>query len=421
MGSSVTHELCQVNQAAENADARRAHAMRFAAAAIGRPLEPNDLSEASLQEIFFEISRTEEIEQSDRDSRGNWDWPYSRAHREGRLYEPTLDLLLDECRKSLQVRHPDWSPSPIWPNGKPFAICLTHDVDEVCCGSVWRGVWRQCRAALRHEPTWSQKARSAIRPVARLPFKMNPRSERWHFDDWLDLESRHGTQSTFLFAAAGAEAGPCDPMYRHDDLIPSRDGSVRLRTVMQTLARSGWDVGLHGTYDSATQSGLLTRQRQRLEEAIGSPITSTRQHWLRYDAAITPRLQAEAGILADSTQGFDRSIGFRAATSFPYWCWDHADGKPLPVLEIPMHVMDGSLFEDNSLQYREDAAISHVGELMRRVCKVGGCLTLNWHAHARRDAKRWTVYRVLLEEAASHNAWFCSMSQLNQWWRKRET
>ena len=85
-------------------------------------------------------------------------------------------------------------------------------------------------------------------------------------------------------------------------------------------------------------------QRQQISAALGKEIFSTRQHCLRYDAAITPQLHFEAGFTADSTQGYNRSTGFRAGTSFPYWAWNHQDSCSIPLLEIPLHVMDSTLF-----------------------------------------------------------------------------
>ena len=72
-----------------------------------------------------------------------------------------------------------------------------------------------------------------------------------------------------------------------------------------------------GTH-SATEGGLLCHERQQLEEIVGHEIISTRQHWLHYNVGVTPGLQQIAGLKADSTQGFNRSIGFRAGTAFPY-------------------------------------------------------------------------------------------------------
>jgi peptidoglycan/xylan/chitin deacetylase (PgdA/CDA1 family) len=243
----------------------------------------------------------------------------------------------------------------------------------------------------------------------------------WHYEDWLKLEDRYGFRSTFFFFPSHvAKPSVWDAAYHFDDHVRFAGRSMRVRDMMQVIQRAGWDVGLHGSYYSATEPGILGDERSQIERVIGERVISIRQHWLHYDILRTPRLQAEAGLLCDSTQGFNRNIGFRAGTSFPYWCWDHESQSSLPVLEIPMHIMDGALFTTNALEYNLELAIHHCVQLLDRVAKVGGCLTLNWHPNYLNDDKWWSVYETLLEEAARRNAWGCSVGQLYSWWTQRE-
>lgn len=79
----------------------------------------------------------------------------------------------------------------------------------------------------------------------------------------------------------------------------------RLMTVsqmMQVIHRAGWEIGLHGSYYSATENGILGYEREQIQSVIKDPVISIRQHWLHYDITRTPRLQMEAGFRCDSTQ-----------------------------------------------------------------------------------------------------------------------
>ena len=197
--------------------------------------------------------------------------------------------------------------------------------------------------------------------------------------------------------------------------------SCRCAACCKRLARQAGRSGLHGSFHSATAPGLLAEERAQIEEAIARPVISIRQHWLHYDARLTPSLQAAAGLKADSTQGFNRAIGFRAGSAFPYWSWDHVAGQPSAVLEIPLHIMDGGLFSVGALEYDEELAVAHSLQLMAAVERVGGVLTLNWHAHGISNPVWWRVYERLLSEAAARHAWGCSAGQLYQWWTERES
>jgi hypothetical protein len=177
---------------------------------------------------------------------------------------------------------------------------------------------------------------------------------------------------------------------------------------------------LHPSYHSALVSGLMVRGKKQLETACGREVISVRQHYLHYDVRVTPRLQADADLKVDSSLGFNRSIGFRAGTSFPFCIWDHENDCPLPILEVPQIIMDCSLFETGSLEYNEGLALDHSLEIMDRVAEVGGCLTLNWHHDYIHDDRLWRLYGLLLEEAARRRAWGCSLRLLHDWWTARE-
>ena len=149
---------------------------------------------------------------------------------------------------------------------------------------------------------------------------------------------------------------------------------------------------------------MLEEQRREIEQAAGQPVVSTRQHYLRYSARETPAVHATAGLGVDSTVGWNGIIGFRAGTCFPWWCWDNAKQQSLPVLEVPMAIMDTALFTC-CLDYTEEQGVAHSIEIMDRVQAVGGCLTLNWHPNYIHEPRMWNSYRTLLAEAARRNPW----------------
>lgn len=159
-------------------------------------------------------------------------------------------------------------------------------------------------------------------------------------------------------------------------------------------------------------------QKKQLGAAAGSQILTCRQHYLQYEITSTPKLQVKAGFLADSTQGFTRSIGFRAKTSFPYRVWDFQTESALPILEIPLHVMDTALFFGSEAVVTEAEAVRRVTRLLNNIERVHGCLTLNWHPHNIVRPAIWNTYRVILEEAHRRGAWGCSVEQLMNWWER---
>ncbi|MDW8146125.1 MAG: polysaccharide deacetylase family protein [Roseiflexaceae bacterium] len=374
--------------------------------------------------IFRELSRMPEVEMRTRDQWGNWEWPFAESQREGKLYRPWLDEPLAELRHCLMQEYPEWPWEPLWPDGRSFALCLTHDVDIV---SQHATGWAFLRSFYRMRQAQERKKEQAKRLIwtgisAVSGWIRNSKDPLWHYEDWLSLEDRFGFRSTFFFFPSHLiKPAVWDANYHFDDEIIFAKRPMTVSQMMQVIHRAGWEIGLHGSYYSATETGILRCEREQIETVIEDTVISIRQHWLHYDITRTPRLQVEAELRCDSTQGFNRSIGFRAGTSFPYWCWDHRTQSALPILEIPLHVMDGALFTTNALEYDAELAVHHCIQLMDRVAQVGGCLTLNWHPNYLNDSKWWSVYQALLEEGARRNAWGCTAGQLYAWWIQRES
>ena len=161
---------------------------------------------------------------------------------------------------------------------------------------------------------------------------------------------------------------------------------------------------------------MFKEQKEDMEQHLCSSVVSTRQHYLHYDVRRTLKIHEEAGILVDSTQGYNRSVGFRAGTSFPYHGYICDEGRASSVLEVPMHVMDTSLFNNNALEYSADMALKHVISIMDSIEAIGGCLTLNWHPNYLNNPVWWSVYRDTLQEAKLRGAWGCSLAEMEKHW-----
>ena len=407
--------------------AARAYVGAHVANVLGLPAQPAVLGPDFEADVFRELSRTPEVESPVRDAWGNWDFSFGEANLRGRLYQPWLDRPLAALREKLAAEHPERPPEPLWPQGKPFAVCLTHDMDFITLQPSMvhslRTMARNTRLLLG--PDGRAAAAGALRGLAVAAWQiatlkaLRPRRERT-YDEWLKLEDRYGFKSTFFYFPQTVSAPHVyDCLYAYDDPAVFDGRRMKVRDMMREMARAGWDIGLHGSYHSALRAGLLAEQRRVVEDAVGRPVSATRQHWLHYDVRVTPRLQSDAGLRADSTQGFNRNVGFRAGTSFPYACWDLERATELPVLEVPQHVMDGALFTANALEYDVDLAVRHCVRLLDEVQAVGGCLTLSWHPNGIQDPKYWAVYETVLAEAAHRGAWGCSVGDLQRWWTER--
>lgn len=170
---------------------------------------------------------------------------------------------------------------------------------------------------------------------------------------------------------------------------------MSLQSELQLFQAGGWEIGLHQSFDAFADSGMMAAQKTRVEKALGTPIQSCRQHWLRFSLNQTWRAQEEAGFLHDSTLGFNDRAGFRNAAALVVHPWNPAVSAPRKINITPMVLMDSHFYDYAPMdaQERHDA-IAHWIEEIRF---VHGQATVNWHTHTITDAYGWMDgYRALL-------------------------
>jgi len=400
---------------------QRSYALDFIRRTLAIPDIPSNTPEELIELVYRELSRQEEKESAARDEWSRWDWPYSAASRNGTLYRPHVDEAILQWGACEGYLSPE-SRKSCWPDGKPFALCLTHDVDFVSRNSTSPSfVWEMIRRLL-HAPHGqelviaSRLFRHALKLIA-SPLMWQLGADPYHcFDVCIDLEAKRGFTSTFFFFAGHLPTPHAlDCGYSHSDRLIFYGSKVTVRQMMREILRRGWDIGLHGSYWAAIDSSALMQEKRQLEESAGKAINSIRHHYLHYDAQVTPAIHQRAGFAADSTQGFNRNIGFRAGTSFPYLCWNEQTHQATDVLEIPMLIMDTSLFSPGALGCDLDLAKSYIRLIMDRVETVGGCLTVNWHPCWLSNALYADSYKFLLDEAKRRNAWGSGINDLLRW------
>lgn len=396
----------------------------FFSSVIGHHIKSeNLLSPEDRDLIFHELTRKQELGiEHGSEERLTLRREHLSLERLEKIKRPFLDEFVSQFRKH-SILGSEHKPEPLWPDGKPFAVCATHDMDHVSNYNV-NEVWRRLQRSMRYFEYGGYDLLKNFLGVAstlgRLLIKKHFCREPDRLAgvaEWMDLEARLGFRSTFFFFANSGDAWhPFDCDYSLRDRIPFDGHGMSVAEVMKEILVRGFEIGLHGSYTSATFPGSLGRQKAELESFTQSEILLTRQHYLQYDVQLTPALLADAGIAVDSTQGFNDLIGFRAGTSFPYVCWDWKKQETLPLLEVPLHIQDGPLLRAS---YTEDEAIGECLRIMDSVESVGGCLTILFHPHWLATDMGLSVYRCILEEARNRNAWGCSMYQMADWWLSR--
>jgi peptidoglycan/xylan/chitin deacetylase (PgdA/CDA1 family) len=316
----------------------------------GERPEGDDLAEA-----FFHLARVEERSGArDRHHR----FPASAS-----CLEP-LDPPLERLRRRLGIEPPRWG-------GARFAVALTHDVDTLirwtrkgirgASGDLRRSVdRRRYGSALQH-----------ARALAGVPVhKLRRTDPNWQFDRIFRIEGARGLQSTF-FLLAGHN-------HRADGASPETYERLRPRLV-EVLQEGGGEIGLHGTYTAADDPERLAVEKGRLEELAG-PVHGHRYHYLRIDPPANLIPLVELGFRYDTSLGFADRPGFRAGIAHPFQPWDFEREEPLPLVEIPLAVMDATLSEERYLGLPVAAAERMILDLVDWASLYGGGFAVLWHS-----------------------------------------
>jgi hypothetical protein len=276
-------------------------------------------------------------------------------------------------------------------------IMITHDVDAVRKTWSIRGkqslfqVFNGARRVLAGDlPGARTRMARAVR------FALSPANYQT-FDELLKMERAAGIVGHFMVygRAPSSRTGLLrllDPDY---DVM---EAAVASR--VRALVEEGVHVGLHPSFHAWDDSNAMEAERLRLERACGAPVTSCRQHWLKFSWARTWRAQQRAGLTLDMTLGFNDRPGFRNGAALRFSPWDQAGGSPVTLESVPLVLMDSHLYD--YAEMNDAARAAAIQRVVDEVVAVRGTATVLWHPHTLSQDYGWQDgFRLLLHAVSS--------------------
>lgn len=215
----------------------------------------------------------------------------------------------------------------------------------------------------------------------------------WCFDYWQRVEEKYGQKSTFYiyskYGSIGLKKWLMDPSY---DISLNE----QLQDELRRLKERGFDIGIHGSFNSADQKGLLKKEIESLQKSLGFEIKKGRQHWLRYSELITPSIH-EKLLEEDSTLGWNDRSGFRSGCASKYRLYSHAENRVMDLWITPQLIMDSHLFD---YAVNKQQLIFENGVKMIRSLKDYNNVTvsISWHPRTCSSDYNWHhAYEKYLE------------------------
>jgi hypothetical protein len=224
-------------------------------------------------------------------------------------------------------------PTSPWPMPQAWAVAATHDCDFLPV-SVTSSLFRFCKnaaiSALR-----CRNLRLTGRILGRgLGALLGGPSLGNCLRRMIAREQETGIRSSYNLICRCAH--PRDANYSLDNPSVAR--------VLNELVQQGAEIAVHGSYTSLDAPGRLQEEYRWLAEKGISPVGG-RQHWLKYRGPLLFEELSRIGAWYDTTAGYSGQIGFRHGAAFPFPPYDFKAEAPFPLLELPLAIMDSSLYD----------------------------------------------------------------------------
>jgi hypothetical protein len=253
-----------------------------------------------------------------------------------------------------------------WPEGRRWAVALTHDLDIV----DW---WPAFTALRLAELARKGEVVDLVRTVAAAA-RWTGGSPVWAgVLQLLGAEADRGVTSTW-FVISGA---PTWKTAASGDITYDLNGR-RGRKILDALVRAGQEVGLHGSFATMDDEAAMAGEKERLAALIGGKVAGIRQHYLRMRPGATQRMMRASRFAYDATYGFSDRNGFRLGAADILAGWDAREGRESGLAEVPLTWMDRALSKYKGIEdphrWVDDAL-----ELAEKVRMVGGLWVGLWH------------------------------------------
>jgi len=276
---------------------------------------------------------------------------------------------------------------PEYPDGQPFAVCLTHDIDVVYRSTLSKG----------YATLSSLKNGDLAKALASARQVHSKKHPLCNFQEIMALEEEYGARSSFYFLALA----PGDQDYAYD--VRDLEGQIR------GIADAGWEVGLHGGHRAYCDPQALGAEKQRLEAALGRPVVGYRNHYLRFRVPETWEHLSRSGFRYDATFGYADCAGFRNGMCHPFKPYDLQAGREIDILEIPLTIMDGTL--DSYMKLDAAKAWEVTRRLIDATERCHGVITILWH-NTYMEGERLKFYEKILRYFREKGAWMTSGEEI---------
>lgn len=319
---------------------------------------------------FYLLTRYEEYLPHTKDIYGRYAHENSLAFKEGFLNIPLINIWAKDFITAIKEK---FSPSDYLYKAQysKFRFKPTYDID-IAYSYKHKGLLRNVGGFL--------KSPSLERLKVLLGFQKDP------FDSytWLhELHQQNKLQPIFFFLVAQQNS-------TYDkNILPNK---VAMWQLINRHAKK-YSVGIHPSWQSGDDLSLLKKEKKFLEEVIEQPVTTSRQHYIRFNLPEGYQKLIESGITDDHSMGYGSINGFRASVASSFFWYDLQNEQQTDLRIHPFCFMDANAF------YEQHFSASRAYEELLHyytICKeVNGTLITLWHNNFLGTVKEFEGWREM--------------------------
>lgn len=281
--------------------------------------------------IFFMISRWEEAAVKEKDDHGRFREEMSLAVRKKFIRRPVVDEYISLLKKLIKKL----DPSIVFEEHEP-KVHITCDVDSYEKFLPGKTLKMFAGHALKRlDPVLFIS--DLIKFTAKLLGARDPYDK---FKRIFSIAEKFDTKPVFFILAAPEG--------------PYNDGWFGRLTkdtaAFSELTSRGAETALHYGYFSLLNENNIRGEKYELEKKYGTAVEKGRAHFLQFDVRSSYSILEKSGIKEDYTMGYSAHAGFRCGTGRSFSPWDFNNRKPHEIREIPLIVMDTTLYGHNRMK-----------------------------------------------------------------------
>jgi hypothetical protein len=319
--------------------------------------------------VFYLLSRYEEYLPNVKDDYGRYDHKNSLAYRENFLQLPLINIWVKHFAQVIKTKFPTFKVQ-----SSTFNFLPTYDID-MAYSYKHKGVVRNIGGFFK-KPS-----------LERIKVLLGLQKDPFDSYDWINkLHETYNLNAVYFFLLA-------KKVSKYDKNIGLHKNAM-WRLIK--LHSKKYTIGIHPSWQSANNVSIVKKEKSYLEAMSELSISSSRQHFIKFNLPEGYRQLIEAEITDDYSMGYGSINGFRASVANSFNWFDLERNEETNLRIHPFCFMDATCHyeQKQTIQQSFDELIHYY-----KICKENnGTLITIFHNNFLGGGKEFKGWNEMYEK-----------------------